>query len=88
MALQAIANKAAKLARRNKMTNDCKTTVEQRMEIILQLLSELQPSSSVEKSLARRGRVPTSLEPQGQNHNRTRLTGAELVGGTPVNGVV
>ena len=44
MALQAVATKAAKLAGRNKMTNDCKTTVEQRMEIILQLLSELLPS--------------------------------------------
>jgi len=41
--LQAIMKKATKFAGRNKMTNDCKTTVEQHMEIILRLLSELRP---------------------------------------------
>jgi hypothetical protein len=39
--LQGIANKATKFTARNKMSSDCSTTVEQRMETIQQLLSEL-----------------------------------------------
>jgi len=41
--LQSIANKAAKFARRDKMTEGCKTTVEQRVVAIQQLFLELAP---------------------------------------------